>query len=184
MVVAGRTGSEISDATLEMVGKARELANAWGGAVEVVMLGSSAGSDKLAGADTALLVEHPALEQYATEAYEVTLKALLADRAPGCCWCPTTRWGWTSAPRWPLRGTPRWPRRSWAWRPTGTPRSRPARSSAARSSPTSRSAPRVECARWSRGRSSGLRVGARGGLRRRARGARVGPDHVARADRA
>ncbi len=82
MVVAGRAGTEISDATLEMVGKARELADAWGGSVEVAMLGSSVGVDKLAGADTAVVVEHPALEEYVTEAYEITLKALLADRAP------------------------------------------------------------------------------------------------------
>ncbi len=82
MVVAGRTGTDISDTTLEMVGKARELADAWGGRVEVVLLGSGSGSDKLAGADEALVVEHPQLVDYVPEAYETAILSLLQSRAP------------------------------------------------------------------------------------------------------
>ena len=82
MVVAGRSGTEISDATHEMIGKARELADAWGGKVEVALLGAGDGGDKLTGADTALVVEHPGLATYATEAYEITLRSLLDARSP------------------------------------------------------------------------------------------------------
>jgi electron transfer flavoprotein alpha subunit len=68
--------------TLEMIGKARELADAWGGQVEVVLFGASAGADKLEGADTVLSIEHEALTDYVPEAYEAALRALLAERSP------------------------------------------------------------------------------------------------------
>jgi len=82
MVLAGRSGDVFTDATLEMIGKARELADAWGGQVEVAVFGGSAGADKLEGADTVLSVEHDALAEYVPEAYEIALRALLAERSP------------------------------------------------------------------------------------------------------
>jgi electron transfer flavoprotein alpha subunit len=82
MVLAGRTGGDFSDATFEMIGKAREVADALGGQVEVALLGSGEGADKLTGADTVLVVEHDALKEYVVEAYEVALKALVGERSP------------------------------------------------------------------------------------------------------
>jgi electron transfer flavoprotein alpha subunit len=82
MVLAGRSGDVFTDVTLELIGKARELADAWGGHVEVALFGASGGADKLEGADTVLSVEHEALTEYVPEAYEIALKALLVERSP------------------------------------------------------------------------------------------------------
>ena len=82
MVLAGRAGGEFTDTTFELIGKAREVADALGGKVEVALFGSGEGADKLTGADTVLVVESDALKEYVAEAYEVTLKSLISEREP------------------------------------------------------------------------------------------------------
>lgn len=82
LVLAEHSGKLVSDATFELLGKARELADAWGGQVEVLALGAPDVAGQLGAADVVLTVEHPSLEQYQSEAYEVVLRDVLAQRAP------------------------------------------------------------------------------------------------------
>ncbi|HET9014349.1 MAG TPA: electron transfer flavoprotein subunit alpha/FixB family protein [Thermomicrobiaceae bacterium] len=82
LVLAEHAGKLVSDATYELLGKARELADAWGGRVEVLVLGAPDLAGELGAADVVLTVEHPSLEQYQPEAYEVALRDVLAQRAP------------------------------------------------------------------------------------------------------
>ena len=82
MVLAEHTAMQVSDATLELIGKAREMAAALGGETEVVLLGPAALASQLFGADTVVCVEHPALVQYVPEAYERALLEVLAQRSP------------------------------------------------------------------------------------------------------
>lgn len=82
LVLAEHAGKLVSDATYELLGKARELAEAWGGQVEVLVLGAPDLAGELGAADVVLTVEHPSLEQYQPEAYEVVLRAVLTQRDP------------------------------------------------------------------------------------------------------
>ena len=61
LVLADHLGGQLSDTTLELVGKARELAGATGGQVMVALLGAPDLAGRIAGADTVLSVDHPAL---------------------------------------------------------------------------------------------------------------------------
>lgn len=82
MVLAGRAGKDLTDATFEMIGAARKLADAWGGQVEVALFGGSEAAAELGGADAVVSIDHPALTDYVPEAYELALKHVLAERAP------------------------------------------------------------------------------------------------------
>ena len=82
MVLAEHTDGKISDGTYELIGQARELAGALGGATEVALLGPADLAGQLGSADIGVCVEHPALEQYVPEAYERALLEVLAQRSP------------------------------------------------------------------------------------------------------
>jgi electron transfer flavoprotein alpha subunit len=82
MVLAEHTDGKISDGTYELIGQARELAGALGGATEVALLGPADLAGQLGSADIVVCVEHPALEQYVPEAYERALLEVLAQRSP------------------------------------------------------------------------------------------------------
>jgi electron transfer flavoprotein alpha subunit len=82
MVLAGRVGKDLTDATFELIGKARELADGWGGKVDVVLLGTADPAGQLGVADTVLCIDHPALSDYVPEAYEVALASVLTERVP------------------------------------------------------------------------------------------------------
>lgn len=82
MVLAGRVGKDVTEATFELIGKARELADAWGGQVEVALFGTVDPADALAAADTVVSIDHPALSDYVPEAYETALRHVLEQRAP------------------------------------------------------------------------------------------------------
>jgi electron transfer flavoprotein alpha subunit len=82
MVLAEHTGKQISESTYELLGKARELAGALGGVVEVALLGPRDLAGQLGGADVVVCVDHPALAEYLPEAYEEALLAVTAARAP------------------------------------------------------------------------------------------------------
>ncbi|MHB1738185.1 MAG: electron transfer flavoprotein subunit alpha/FixB family protein [Actinomycetes bacterium] len=82
MVLVEAEAGGVTDATVELIGKARELATAWGGAVEAVVLGPGEVGTGLGGADTVVRVEHPGLATYLPEAYENTLAELLVTRSP------------------------------------------------------------------------------------------------------
>jgi len=82
MVLAGRVGKDLTDTTYELIGKARELAAAWGGRVEVALFGTADPAGTLGAADVVVNIDHPALSDYVPEAYEVALRRVLAERAP------------------------------------------------------------------------------------------------------
>jgi electron transfer flavoprotein alpha subunit len=82
LVLAEHEDKQISDGTYELVGAARELAVAMGGATEVALLGPRDLAAQLGGADVVVSVDHPALARYLPEAYEQALLAVLAERSP------------------------------------------------------------------------------------------------------
>ena len=82
LVLADHLGGQLSDTTLELVGKARELAGATGGQVVVALLGAPDLAGRIAGADTVLSVDHPALVDYTPEAWEKALLAIVTERQP------------------------------------------------------------------------------------------------------
>ena len=82
MVLAGRTGKDLTDSTFELIGAARQLASAWGGQVEVALFGTADPAAELGAADTVVSIDHPALSDYMPEAYEVALRHVLEQRSP------------------------------------------------------------------------------------------------------
>jgi electron transfer flavoprotein alpha subunit len=82
LVLADHLRGQLSDTTLELVGKAKELAGATGGQVVVALLGASDAAGQISGADTVLTVDHPALTDYIPEAWEKTLLHLVNERQP------------------------------------------------------------------------------------------------------
>jgi electron transfer flavoprotein alpha subunit len=82
LVLADHIGGQLSDATLELVGKAKELAGATGGSAVVALLGAPDLARSISGADTVLTVDHPALSDYSPEAWEKALLAMCTERQP------------------------------------------------------------------------------------------------------
>jgi electron transfer flavoprotein alpha subunit len=82
-VIAEHMDGKIADISYEMVGKAKDLAAAFGGRVVALMLGS--GIAHLAAtfaSDSTLYVDDPALTEFNPEAYGKVIAALIAEQAP------------------------------------------------------------------------------------------------------
>jgi electron transfer flavoprotein alpha subunit len=82
LVLADHLRGQLSEPTLELVGKAKELAGATGGQAVVALLGAPDLAGQITGADTVLTVDHPALTDYTPEAWEKTLLHLVNERQP------------------------------------------------------------------------------------------------------
>jgi electron transfer flavoprotein alpha subunit len=82
LVLADHLRGQLSDATLELVGKAKELAASTGGQAVVALLGAPDLAGQLTGADTVLTVDDPALGDYTPEAWEKTLLHIVNERQP------------------------------------------------------------------------------------------------------
>lgn len=82
LVVADHQDGQLAEATFEVLGKAKEIAAAWGGRTTVALLGDSSLADRLGAADVVLTIEHPALTAYTPEGYEQALLHLLGERQP------------------------------------------------------------------------------------------------------
>ena len=82
LVLADHVKGQLSDTTLELVGKAKELAGATGGQAVVALLGAPDLAGQLAGADTVLTMDHPALADYTPEAWEKALAHIVTERQP------------------------------------------------------------------------------------------------------
>jgi electron transfer flavoprotein alpha subunit len=82
LVLAERAGNQIQDSTYELLGKARELAQAWGGKAWVALFGPAEAASQLSGADSVISVDHPLLSGYLPEAYEKALLHVLRERSP------------------------------------------------------------------------------------------------------
>lgn len=83
LILAEHLNGKLADITLEMAGKAKQLAAAFGGKAVAVLLGS--GAQALAesiGADGVLYVDDPALAEFNPEAYSRVLAALIKERNP------------------------------------------------------------------------------------------------------
>jgi electron transfer flavoprotein alpha subunit len=83
LVIAEHLGGQVTDISYEMVGKAKELAGAFGGRAVAVMLGS--GVADLASSfasDATIYVDDPALEQYSPEAWGRVIMALVTEKSP------------------------------------------------------------------------------------------------------
>jgi electron transfer flavoprotein alpha subunit len=82
LVLADHLRGQLSDATLELVGKAKELAGATGGQAVVALLGAPDLAGQITGADVVLTVDHPALADYTPEAWEKALLHIVTERQP------------------------------------------------------------------------------------------------------
>lgn len=82
MVLAEHTGKQVADATYELLGAARGLADSLGGRVLAALLGPAELAGSLSGAEEVFCVEHPGLASYLAEPYEQALLAVLAEAAP------------------------------------------------------------------------------------------------------
>jgi len=82
LVLADHLRGQLSDVTAELVGKAKELAGETGGQAVVALLGAPDLASQIAGADTVLTVDHPALTDYTPEAWEKALLNIVNERQP------------------------------------------------------------------------------------------------------
>jgi electron transfer flavoprotein alpha subunit len=82
LVLADHLKGQLSDATFELLGKAKELAGATGGQAVVALLGAPDLAGQLGAADAVLTMDHPALAEYTPEAWEKALTAIVTERAP------------------------------------------------------------------------------------------------------
>jgi electron transfer flavoprotein alpha subunit len=82
LVLADHLKGQLSDATFELIGKAKELAGATGGQTVVALLGAPDLAGELGGADTVVTVDHPALSDYTPEAWEQALLHVVTERQP------------------------------------------------------------------------------------------------------
>ncbi|EHR50191.1 electron transfer flavoprotein, alpha subunit [Saccharomonospora marina XMU15] len=82
LVLAEHIGGQLSESSYELLGKAKELAAAWGGKAEVALFGPSDLVSQVEGADVVVSMDHPALADYTCEGYETALLSVLAERAP------------------------------------------------------------------------------------------------------
>ena len=83
LILAEHLNGKLSDITFEMTGRAKQLAAAWHGKTQVVLLGSGIQSvGEAIGADAVLYVDGPALASFNPEAYARVLTALIKERSP------------------------------------------------------------------------------------------------------
>lgn len=81
LVLAEAAGGSFIDPTFELIGKARELADAWGGRVVALVLGPSP-RPSLLDVDLVLTMAHPGLAAYSPEAHLAALHAVVAGHDP------------------------------------------------------------------------------------------------------
>ena len=90
-VITEHMDGKFSDVSFEMVGKAKELANAWGGQSAAVVVGSGVAADVFA-SDSTIHVDDAALSQFNPEAYGRVVEALVKEKSPRL-----VMFGWTAA---------------------------------------------------------------------------------------
>jgi electron transfer flavoprotein alpha subunit len=89
-VITEHMDGTFSDVSFEMVGKAKELASAFGGGTVAVVLGSGVSADVFA-SNMTLFVEDAALAQFNPEAYGKVIEALVKEKSPRL-----VLFGWTA----------------------------------------------------------------------------------------
>ncbi len=88
-VITEHMDGKFSDVSFELVGKARELAEAWGGQSVAIVLGEAVQANVFASHFT-LHIADPALNYFNPEAYGKVIEALVKERAPRL-----VMFGWT-----------------------------------------------------------------------------------------
>jgi electron transfer flavoprotein alpha subunit len=81
LVLAEAAGDSFTDPTFELIGRARELATAWGGRVLVLVLGPSPDPSAL-DADVVLTMAHPKLDASTSEAHAKAAYHVVAEIDP------------------------------------------------------------------------------------------------------
>jgi electron transfer flavoprotein alpha subunit len=81
LVLAEAAGDSFIDPTFELLGRARDLATAWGGRVLALVLGPSPDPSML-NADVVLTVSHPKLDAYTPEAHARAAQHVVAELDP------------------------------------------------------------------------------------------------------
>jgi len=89
-VITEHMDGSFSDVSFEMVGKAKELASAFGGQAVAVVLGSGISADVFA-SDATIYVDDAALAQFNPEAYGKVIEALVYEKSPRL-----VLFGWTA----------------------------------------------------------------------------------------
>ncbi|MCK4177284.1 electron transfer flavoprotein subunit alpha/FixB family protein [Aciditerrimonas ferrireducens] len=98
LVVVEEQDGTVTDATRELLGAGRALSGELGGEVLALRLGPGSLAEQLAGADRVLHVEHPALEPYNPEAWEVTVAEVAKERGARVVLMATTTVGMDLGP--------------------------------------------------------------------------------------
>ena len=89
LVITEHMDGRFSDSSFELVGKAKELASAWGGRTVAVVVGAGVEANVFA-SDSTLQVEDAALAQFNPEAHGKVIEALVRERSPRL-----VMFGWT-----------------------------------------------------------------------------------------
>jgi len=89
-VITEHMDGKFSDASFEMVGKAKELASALGGGAVAVVVGGGVSSNVFA-SDSTIHVDDAALSQFNPEAYGKVIEALVKEKSPRL-----VMFGWTA----------------------------------------------------------------------------------------
>ncbi len=90
LVITEHMDGKFSDVSFEMVGKAKELASAWGGQAVAVALGSGVSANVFA-SDSTVYVDDANLAQFNPEAYGKVIEALVKEKSPRL-----VMFGWTA----------------------------------------------------------------------------------------
>ncbi|MBV6450464.1 MAG: Caffeyl-CoA reductase-Etf complex subunit CarE [Anaerolineales bacterium] len=90
-VITEHMDGKFSDVSFEMVGKAKELASAWGGQAVAVVVGGGVAANVFA-SDSTIHIDDAALSQFNPEAYGKIVEALVKEKSPRL-----VMFGWTAA---------------------------------------------------------------------------------------
>lgn len=82
VVVVDHDGGVVSDGTFELLGKGRELADAWGGKLRAALFGQPELAERLGVADVVHWADCPELSGYCPEAWEGLLMGLVESTEP------------------------------------------------------------------------------------------------------
>ncbi|MEK7425083.1 MAG: electron transfer flavoprotein subunit alpha/FixB family protein [Actinomycetota bacterium] len=93
VVIAEHAGGALTDTTFELLGKARQLADDWGGQAIAVLVGDAALATQLGAAGLVVTVDGPGFVEYASDSYLDAVMAAIGDRAPRLVMLSTTTAG-------------------------------------------------------------------------------------------
>lgn len=93
VVIAEHAGGALTDTTFELLGKARQLADDWGGQAIAVLVGDASLATQLGAAGLVVTVDGPGFVEYTSDSYLDAVMAAIGDRAPRLVMLSTTTAG-------------------------------------------------------------------------------------------